>query len=170
MDGGLRMSTLKFNKWQSIDGVTRNAVLQVVYQENFGYSNTFFTTTSATFADATNMSATITPTSATSKIMIESVGGGLMTGSASSAGFRLLANDVVVWTTDRWGYTNTGSWTPVNWGSKTIHSPATASPVTYKFQIMATAGTSPQARIGDTSSGASSELTYTAVILTEIAQ
>jgi hypothetical protein len=60
------MSTLKFNKWQSIDGVTRNAVLQVVSSE----VTTEFTSTSTTFVDATDMNLAITPTSATSKILV----------------------------------------------------------------------------------------------------
>jgi len=60
------MSTLKFNKWQSVDGVTRNAVLQVVSKE----VTTNFTSTSVTFVDATDMFLAITPTSSTSKIMV----------------------------------------------------------------------------------------------------
>jgi len=60
------MSTLKFNRWQSIDGVTRNAVLQVVSKE----VTTDFSTTSVTFVDVTDMFLAITPTSATSKIYV----------------------------------------------------------------------------------------------------
>jgi hypothetical protein len=59
------MSTLKFNKWQSIDGVTRNAVLQVV-QAN---SSTQVGITSLTLQPS-GLSGTITPTSATSKILV----------------------------------------------------------------------------------------------------
>ena len=59
------MSTMKFNKWQSVDGVTRNAVLQVVSSE----ISTTFSTTSTSFVDVTGMSLAITPTSATSKIL-----------------------------------------------------------------------------------------------------
>jgi hypothetical protein len=59
------MSTLKFNKWQSIDGVTRNAVLQVVQ----GSISTEFTTTSISPVD-TGLYAEITPSSTTSKIFI----------------------------------------------------------------------------------------------------
>ena len=60
------MSTLKFNRWQSIDGVTRNSVLQVVSTE----VTTEFTSTSTTFVDATDMNLAIAPTSATSKILV----------------------------------------------------------------------------------------------------
>ena len=166
------MSIAKFNKWQSVDGVTRNAVLQVVAQENRGYANTFSNNTTSTYADMLNMSATITPTSATSKILVTSVGGGLMLGTASSAYFRLLANDEVVWASDRWAYKSDDStaWSPVNWGSSYLHSPATTNPVTYKFQFAAASGTTPTARIGDSSTGTDSQDTYTAVFLMEIAQ
>jgi Na+/phosphate symporter len=57
---------MKFNKWQSVDGVTRNAVLQVVSSE----ISTNFTSTSTSFVDVTDMSLAITPTSATSKILV----------------------------------------------------------------------------------------------------
>jgi hypothetical protein len=59
------VSTLKFNKWQSVDGVTRNAVLQVVSET----ISTQASTTSASFVDSP-ITASITPTSATSKILI----------------------------------------------------------------------------------------------------
>lgn len=152
--------------------MTRNAVLQVVAQENRGYLNTYSSNTTGTYADMTNMSATITPTSATSKILVTSVGGGLMYGSATSGLFRLLANNVEVWACDRWAYKNdsTANWSPINWGSTTLHAPSTTNPVTYKFQFAVTDGTSPQVRIGDSRNGASSPDTYTAVFLMEIAQ
>ena len=60
------MSTLKFNKWQSIDGVTRNAVLQVVQ----GSTSTQVVVSNSTTPTETGLSATITPTSATSKILV----------------------------------------------------------------------------------------------------
>lgn len=158
------MSTLKFNRWQSIDGVTRNSVLQVVAQENVGQANTYTVTTSATYADMLNMSATITPTSATSKIMIFSVGGGLIKGTGTSVGFRLLANDSVVWENARWGYTSDSAWSAICWTSTSMHHPSTTTAVTYKFQLNVSGGTSPEARIGNL------DPTYTAVFLQEIAQ
>ena len=59
------MSTLKFNRWQSIDGVTRNSVLQVVQAS----SSTQVAITSLTLQPS-GLSGTITPTSATSKILV----------------------------------------------------------------------------------------------------
>lgn len=158
------MSTLKFNRWQSVDGITRNSVLQVVAQENSGDANTYTTTTSATYADMLNMSATITPTSATSKIMVFSVGGGLMRGSGTSAGFRLLANGSVVWENGRWGYTSDTAWSSICWTSTSMHFPSTTTAVTYKFQFNVSGGTSIEARIGNFATS------YTAVFLQEIAQ
>lgn len=164
------MSTLKFNRWQSIDGVTRNSVLQVVAQENVGQANTYTNTTSATYVDMLNMTASITPTSATSKIMIVSTGSGLCRGSATEIGFRMLANGSVVWQNSRWAFTNVSAslWSPISWASTSLHSPATASSITYKFQFNATGGTTPEARIGNAPSV--NDPTYTAVFLMEIAQ
>jgi len=59
------MSIAKFNKWQSLDGVTRNAVLQVVQAS----SSTQEAITSLTLQPS-GLSGTITPTSATSKILV----------------------------------------------------------------------------------------------------
>lgn len=59
------MSVAKFEKWQNLDGVTRNAVLQVV--ENSYSTQVSFTGTTETDSGLT---ATITPTSATSKILV----------------------------------------------------------------------------------------------------
>lgn len=161
------MSTLKFNRWQSTDGVTRNSVLQVVAKHNYGLANTASFTTSATYSDMLNMTATITPTSATSKILVTSVGSGLMIGTDTNSRFRLLANGVQVWGATRWVYKSGTHWSPVNWSSTTLHDPATTNPVTYTFQFAVSGGTSPQTRIGDAVGATDS---YTAVFLMEIAQ
>ena len=60
------MSTLKFNRWQSVDGITRNAVLQFVAKE----VTTITSQTTAAWTTATDMDISITPTSATSKIYV----------------------------------------------------------------------------------------------------
>jgi hypothetical protein len=90
------MSTLKFNKWQSIDGVTRNAVLQVVNKNVI----TSTVSTSTSFVDATNMFLAITPTSATSKIYIDMVVHTLTTRSNTNSfiGLRLLRDSSVIHT------------------------------------------------------------------------
>jgi hypothetical protein len=88
------MSTLKFNKWQSIDGVTRNAVLQVVSKE----VTTQFTSTSTSFVDVTDMNLAITPTSSTSKILVKFNVHSMAERLASPTyiSFQILRNDNVV--------------------------------------------------------------------------
>lgn len=72
------MSIAKFNKWQSVDGVTRNAVLQVVQ----AVTDTQVSATGQAQFDS-GLSASITPTSATSKILVL-VNQGLYTVTATS--------------------------------------------------------------------------------------
>lgn len=143
-------------------------VLQVVQQQNFGSANTTTSTTSSTYADILNLSATITPTSATSKILVISMAGAMVKGSATSFGLRLLRNGSTVWTNDRFGYVEFSSnWVPTSANTTTLDSPATTSAVTYKFQFAVLGGTSPNARVGDYENTAANS--YTAVILMEIA-
>jgi hypothetical protein len=137
------MSTLKFNKWQSIDGVTRNAVLQVVSAS----TNTFLETTSTTFVD-TPLTLSITPTSATSKILVLYNVNYIIVRSSSSgiAAFRLDRNGTPVYSP----YTNNGTgnyatggmsvtggtsivnylMTPITY----LDSPGTTNQLTYKLQ------------------------------------
>jgi hypothetical protein len=60
------MSSLKFEKWQNLDGVTRNAVLQIETKEVRNSTSNAGTS----YVDATQMFLAITPTSATSKILV----------------------------------------------------------------------------------------------------
>jgi hypothetical protein len=142
-------------------------VLQVVQKQNFGYANTGTTTSSSTFVDMLNMVATITPSSTSSKILIQSVGGGLFSASAHSVGLRLLANGSPVWTQERFAYMTGSNWSPMNFSTTTLDSPATTSAITYKFQFNVSGGSGGEVRIGDYGSTASQ--TYSAVILMEIA-
>lgn len=89
------MSTLKFNRWQSTDGVTRNAVLQVVSKT----VSSSFSTTSQTFVDVTDMFLAITPTSATSKIMVHMCPfvSNSRTGSTTLSAFRLLRDTTPIY-------------------------------------------------------------------------
>lgn len=59
------MSTLKFNRWQNLDGVTYKTVSQVVSAS----TDTYFATSSASFVD-TPITLSITPTSGTSKVLV----------------------------------------------------------------------------------------------------
>ncbi len=143
---------------------TPGTVLQVVAQQNTTYATSYSETTSGTFVDMLNMSATITPKFASSKFLVRSVGGGLFTAGGQSAGLQLVRNGTVVWSSTRWGYTSTGAWTPINWASEFLDSPNTTSPLTYKFQFNTSGGAT--ARIGDYQG---SGTTLSGVIIMEIA-
>lgn len=141
------MSVAKFEKWQNLDGVTRNAVLQVVTKE----ATTPTTTTSTSFVDATDVFLAITPTSATSKILYQfSIP---FTTSRASVfaycAFQILRDSEVIlkpyYDTSgpaRWssGYNVTGSgstivyfWDTVNYQS--LDSPNTTNEIIYKLQF-----------------------------------
>lgn len=111
-------------------------VLQVVS----GATKTYFTSASTTYVDVTNLTASITPTSATSKILVKIGLNGLnaLTASATSyeAWFQL---------TDGSGTLITGVFNGLipggiqTYGLSTptyefLHSPATTSSITYKIQ------------------------------------
>jgi hypothetical protein len=143
MDGGLRMSTLKFNKWQSTDGVTRNAVLQVVSQK----IDTVQLVNSTSFID-TVMTASITPTSATSKILVNFTPTLVVSRSSSHQGigaFQLLRDSNVIYKpygetangVFSMGTASGGTTSAVTYGNFPIiylDAPATTSEVTYMMQ------------------------------------
>jgi hypothetical protein len=138
------MSTMKFNKWQSVDGVTRNAVLQVVTKE----VTTTTSTTSETFVDATDMFLAITPTSATSKILVTfiphfHVG---RTSSGNYFGYQVLRDSTTVftpWVNNATGFLGVGfnSAGATNMNNRLfstiqfLDSPSTTNLITYKLQI-----------------------------------
>ena len=139
------MSTLRFNKWKSVDGVTRNTVLQVVSKN----VTTDTTSTSAAFVDATDMFLAITPTSETSKILVSftvKVAGNRVS-SAHFWALQILRNSSVAYApfvNNGTGNIDTGlSLTGVtNVGSlrlteklSFLDSPATTSQITYKLQF-----------------------------------
>ncbi len=139
------MSTLKFNRWQSIDGVTRNAVLQVVSKD----VTTETTSTSASFADATDMFLAITPTSSTSKILVmfNVKNTGTRVSSAHLWAFQILRDSTTVYFPGinngtgnlDVGYSFTGV-TNISYVSQTdllsfIDSPSTTNEITYKLQF-----------------------------------
>jgi len=139
------MSTLKFNKWQSIDGVTRNAVLQVVSKE----VTTQTSTTSTSFVDATDMFLAITPTSATSKILVmfNVKNYGVRASSAHLWALQILRDSTIVY----YPGTNNGNGnldaaysfsgvTNIGYISRTdllsfVDSPSTTNEITYKLQF-----------------------------------
>jgi len=110
------------------------SVLQVV---NVAYA-TQVTSTSATFSD-TGLSATITPTSSSSKILVlVNHNGNLIIGTPTGMGFKLLRNgSQISYVEDAAPFSNAGG---LNMGSGAgninyLDSPATTSATTYKTQF-----------------------------------
>ena len=122
---------------------TAGTVLQVVSTTK---TDTFSITTSSTNQDITGMSVSITPTSATSKILVFADIAG--NGTAQSATARLVRDSTAIFTG------NTASSRPLgsaNWLDNVqfevqvctiifLDSPATTSSTTYKLQIMGSGG------------------------------
>jgi len=76
-------------------------------------------------------SITITPTSASSKILVSITAGG-MANAGDSIFFRLQRGSTTIWEHGRYGYTTTG-WTPHAWVNQYLDSPNTTSAVTYMY-------------------------------------
>lgn len=141
------MSTLKFNNWQKTNGTTVGTVLQVVQ----GVLATTFTTTSTSWVDITNLTATITPAATSSKILIIAhvqVGGD---GSSYDNGIALLRNGTHIALPTSYG-SRTACWMPLcQRGQSTyetstvsnmyLDSPSSTSALTYKLQAIAVNGT-----------------------------
>lgn len=120
--------------WVAIGGGGGGKVLQVV---NATYS-TQTSTTSTTFAD-TGLTATITPTSATSKILVfvNQVGCHRASGTNGALQLRLLRGATSIVTFEKYLGYNSGT-VEINAGSASttyLDSPATTSATTYKTQL-----------------------------------
>jgi hypothetical protein len=106
-------------------------ILQVVTNS---YS-TVFNTSSTTYVD-TGLSTTITPTSATSKILVMYNGiHAVSAGAASATNIRVLRGASAVLTYNANGYTNTSNLFAHTIALHLLDSPATTSATTYKIQI-----------------------------------
>jgi hypothetical protein len=110
---------------------TAGTVLQVV-SDVYGAINS---TTANTFSD-TGLTASITPTSASSKILVLVHQSGLQKTGDTTVGLQLLRNSTSILLFDRGG--DTGTSVTVNFGGSGccyLDSPATTSSVTYKTQF-----------------------------------
>lgn len=120
--------------WVTVGGGGGGKVLQVV---NATYS-TQTTTTSTTFAD-TGLTATITPTSATSKVLVfvNQVGCHRASGTNGALQLKLLRGATDLITFEKYLGYNAGT-VEINAGSASttyLDSPATTSATTYKTQL-----------------------------------
>ena len=170
-------SVLRFDNWQNSDGTSiattdasgnisfagagAGKILQVVSTTKVDQ----FTTTASVFTDVTGLSATITPTSATSKILvIASVSISAQTGY--NAYLNLVRNSTNI--SQSTGGTSNMTKTitaGISWFHPTAvfeDSPATTSATTYKIQVKPPSGTSVVAvnrRADNTGFGSTSSIT-----------
>lgn len=100
--------------------------------------NTQQTSTSATYADVTGLSVTLTPQATTNKVLIISTNSLLASANAADCGIRLLRGATDIFTSVQFiGAANTGA----SVTSIFLDSPATTSATTYKVQFNRNAGT-----------------------------
>jgi hypothetical protein len=122
-------STATGLKWAAAAGGGK--ILQVVTNS---YS-TLFTTSSTSYVD-TGLSTTITPTAATSKILVMYNGiHALAGGAASATNLRILRTSTNILTYNANGYTNTNNIFAHTIACHVVDSPNTTSATTYKIQI-----------------------------------
>ena len=168
------MSTLKTNTIQAATGTTINVasgdtlyapghVLQVVQATSVDATAS---TTTSTWIDVTP-TATITPTSSSSKILVSHTAGGMITSSGVSISLQLLRGSTAICTRARHGYTSYTGWSPVPFSMEYLDSPNTTSAITYKFQIRI--NTTGEVRHNDTTGSGVTALASSIVILQEIA-
>jgi hypothetical protein len=112
-------------------------VLQVVT----GTSTTTASSTSATFAD-TNLSASITPSSATNKVLViinQQYGFG---GATPSGAIKIVRDSTTVWEPGvSFALSSEGTDERLYFAMSYLDSPASAASVTYKTQFQAASGT-----------------------------
>ena len=142
-------------------------VLQVVNT----LKNDTFTTSSTSFVDLTGLSATITPSSTTSKIMVMVTvsGAGTDVSGSGPTGYVIVRDSTQIAVNTSLPYDFTGQLAIRSLGASTavtlnhatnfLDSPATVSAITYKIQVRADAGTLYVNRDGDNAVGSVSTLT-----------
>jgi hypothetical protein len=131
-------------------GLDTGKVLQVVQTTG---TTTAQPSTNETWVDCT-ASITITPSSASSKILLMHSAGGLVN-NVGDASLRILRNTTVLIESDRWGYRDGTTYAPINWSNSYLDSPSTTSAVTYKWQIRKEGGTSSGLRHTDAATAVS---------------
>jgi len=136
--------------WESVGGGGGGGILQVVSE----IKTDTFTTTSTSFTALTGLSASITPSSTSSKVLaIVSIEGASTNATVnSSGGFRLMRDSTAIGIGDTAGSRqratgtistrNTGSAQSTSSTSKSIlDTPATTSAITYSVEVYVGAGT-----------------------------
>ena len=121
------------NQLSGMTGVSMptGSVLQVVQATSNAQTEL---TATATWTNV-NPSATITPTSSSSKIFVLHSAGGMVNCANGSHSIRLLRGSTEICTHARQGYTSYATYMPINWDMKFLDSPNTTSATTYLFEI-----------------------------------
>ena len=91
------------------------------------------TTPNTSWTDINGASVTITPSSTSSKILINFNVGGMTTSQADNISLKLLRDSTSIRVSSRYGYSTTG-WESVPLSYIYLDSPSTTSSVTYKVQ------------------------------------
>ena len=116
-------------------------VLQVVQ----GYSTTPLTTTTTSYID-TNSTATITPTSASSKVLVFITNPyQIYGGSDNGGGFQIVRNGTAIWVGNNalmYNYSSAGGniYSSTAMNISYLDTPASTSALTYKLQVIARSG------------------------------
>jgi len=134
------MSELRTNKIYPRDGLPAGAsgggIIQIVEGAltTGNVNGTLFSTTSSTYVDV--FSVTITPTSASNKILVNMAigpyGGNVDTLRMNG---QILRDSTQVWYTRNLYFRSGGDFKAVQTAAVVLDSPATTSAVTYKFQV-----------------------------------
>lgn len=132
-------SIIRADRWQNSNGVAYNSVLQVVSTTK----TDTFTTTSATYADVTGLSVTITPRFSTSRILL--VASITATADSTTQGFAQFVRDsTAIGIGDAGGsrvrstfpiYIQGNAFNVYSSNASFFDSPATTSATTYKIQV-----------------------------------
>jgi hypothetical protein len=169
-------STMRFDKWENSLGQPYGTVLQVVSVTKVDP----FTTASTAFIDVTGLTASITPTSASSKILVLSKVA-INTRSLSLGDIRLLRDATVIGggtasgnkpsaSTSFYSGTTSGAFATSELSVNFLDSPASVATQTYKIQTRAQTGTLGINTVADDSDVAVVARTSSTITLMEIAQ
>jgi hypothetical protein len=159
-DGSVTLDSIPASIQSAIDGIPQIAgigsnVVQTV-------KTNAFTSTSATFVNITGLTATITPTSASSKILVMFQISGIATGGGGAGGhFKLAGGNTAAYIGDTAGSNTravvtvirTGDWTPTNTMISLVgtylDAPNTTSAVTYSVQVQSAGGGTVYVNLGN---------------------
>ena len=128
------------------------SVLQVVHATG----NTEVASTAISTWVGTSGSIFITPTSASSKILINHTAGGMIMGNGGNIGIRIKqvisgGSNVYLSTSYRHGYISTTTWVPHNWPMLYLDSPNTTNAIEYSIEMYQTSASQANMRYCDTS-------------------